>query len=415
MSLLASCPLFACAALLLVACAQDAETETAGATNAEATNTGAEAPQAAAQDVGGAEAPSLQVAGTQAETRAGAVAAPAATSSQAPTKAPTEAHTEATAEPSTAPQTGPEYYTSDADVDATLARFRLSSNPTRFSAGVYAALPFYDDGIGTLHACDIRLGESLVKVEGGVEYTGPCYQFGTDGPPFTVLAPANSQFGGGVVDITISPDGYDSQTGGAFLTTVEHRETELRGLERLEPNSDAEDCWGGEEFYFCTRPVLESERIIDPADANVDHSRPSPREAAQREAAAVMARFHEGGANSTYSRGVYAELPKSGPNGSRLVRCTVSQIGEYYRGPCYFLADETGGFSLERPDGEAFGGAVVVNVAKTGLAPDTAMGAADVRGLTRDGINSRWGAAARSEFDPACWGGTDFEVCAYGL
>ncbi len=39
-------------------------------------------------------------------------------------------------------------------------------------------------------------------------------------------------------------------------------------------------------------------------------------------------------------------------------------------------------------------------------------GQAEVRGLTTDGINSRWGPAERSETDPACWTGTDFEVCA---
>jgi hypothetical protein len=36
-----------------------------------------------------------------------------------------------------------------------------------------------------------------------------------------------------------------------------------------------------------------------------------------------------------------------------------------------------------------------------------------VRGLTTDGINSRWGTALRSKADPACWKGSDFEICAY--
>jgi hypothetical protein len=39
-------------------------------------------------------------------------------------------------------------------------------------------------------------------------------------------------------------------------------------------------------------------------------------------------------------------------------------------------------------------------------------GVADVRGLTRDGINSRWGTARRSRSDPACWDGADFRICA---
>ena len=35
------------------------------------------------------------------------------------------------------------------------------------------------------------------------------------------------------------------------------------------------------------------------------------------------------------------------------------------------------------------------------------------RGLTRDGISSRWGEAKRSKTDPACWIGSDFKICVY--
>ena len=42
-----------------------------------------------------------------------------------------------------------------------------------------------------------------------------------------------------------------------------------------------------------------------------------------------------------------------------------------------------------------------------------ATGVAEVRGLTTDGINSRWGSAVRSKVDSACWTGSDFEICAY--
>lgn len=38
---------------------------------------------------------------------------------------------------------------------------------------------------------------------------------------------------------------------------------------------------------------------------------------------------------------------------------------------------------------------------------------AEVRGLTRDGINSRWGEARRSGNDRACWRGSDFSICVY--
>ncbi len=40
-------------------------------------------------------------------------------------------------------------------------------------------------------------------------------------------------------------------------------------------------------------------------------------------------------------------------------------------------------------------------------------GVAEVRGLTTDGINSRWGEARRSNSDKACWVGDDFTICAY--
>lgn len=39
-------------------------------------------------------------------------------------------------------------------------------------------------------------------------------------------------------------------------------------------------------------------------------------------------------------------------------------------------------------------------------------GVAEVRGLTRDGINARWGTARRSPRDGACWQGDDFRICA---
>lgn len=35
-------------------------------------------------------------------------------------------------------------------------------------------------------------------------------------------------------------------------------------------------------------------------------------------------------------------------------------------------------------------------------------GTAEVSGVTRDGINSRWGQARR---DGACWSGEDFRIC----
>ena len=42
-------------------------------------------------------------------------------------------------------------------------------------------------------------------------------------------------------------------------------------------------------------------------------------------------------------------------------------------------------------------------------------GVAEVAGLTEFGISSRWGRATRTAPDSACWRGTGFEICAYGL
>jgi hypothetical protein len=39
-------------------------------------------------------------------------------------------------------------------------------------------------------------------------------------------------------------------------------------------------------------------------------------------------------------------------------------------------------------------------------------GVAEVRGLTKRGINSRWGEARRSKSNRACWVGEDFKICA---
>jgi hypothetical protein len=90
-------------------------------------------------------------------------------------------------------------------------------------------------------------------------------------------------------------------------------------------------------------------------------------------------------------------------------RCVVIGAGMTpYKGKCDFSADDGGGSFSITPTGEpAFGGATVINVSV--ISP----GVAEVRGLTRDGINSRWGEAKRSKTDPACWVGSDFKICVY--
>lgn len=98
-----------------------------------------------------------------------------------------------------------------------------------------------------------------------------------------------------------------------------------------------------------------------------------------------------------------------------IVLCTIRSPGEDgvvrvdLDGPCRFLPDGKGGsFSLSALDGQSslFDDILVLSV------DVVAPGKAEVRGLTSQGINSRWGEARRSKKDPACWAGSDFEVCA---
>jgi hypothetical protein len=92
----------------------------------------------------------------------------------------------------------------------------------------------------------------------------------------------------------------------------------------------------------------------------------------------------------------------------RQARCVVSSSGEVYRGPCRFLAERGGSFSVA-PIGRRFLVGEISDVSVAIVRP----GVAEVRGLTADGINSRWGEARRSTRDRACWVGSDFSVCAY--
>ncbi len=78
-----------------------------------------------------------------------------------------------------------------------------------------------------------------------------------------------------------------------------------------------------------------------------------------------------------------------------------------YSGSCLFDQGEKGSFTIRKSDGEILPS--ITDVSVYVLSP----GVAEVRGLTIDGVNSRWGPAKRSQQDPACWVGSDFEVCAY--
>jgi hypothetical protein len=99
----------------------------------------------------------------------------------------------------------------------------------------------------------------------------------------------------------------------------------------------------------------------------------------------------------------------------RVVKCQIDSANDKgktvvaYRGKCLFSTEKGGAFSLSHPSSKnkpLYGSILVVSVAIEG-------GAAEVRGLTKDGINSRWGIAKRSSKDKACWAGDDFKVCAW--
>ncbi len=93
----------------------------------------------------------------------------------------------------------------------------------------------------------------------------------------------------------------------------------------------------------------------------------------------------------------------------REVRCVVEGNGlPAYRGRCLFLSGESGSFGLEPRSARTFPGGIT-SISLTVLS----RGEGDVRGLTSDGINSRWGRASRDRRDRACWRGSDFRICAY--
>lgn len=106
--------------------------------------------------------------------------------------------------------------------------------------------------------------------------------------------------------------------------------------------------------------------------------------------------------------GTAAEVIAQGK--SRLVDCRVESEGKVQvNGKCRFTPDEGGSFTLEHADPKRtlfFG--EIMSVTVSVISP----GVAEVRGLTRQGVNSRWGEARRSNDDRACWQGSDFKICA---
>ena len=254
------------------------------------------------------------------------------------------------------------------------------------SADPFAGLPAMERG-GSLMACDLLLDSRT--------YKGPCYGLGDDGGGISVNAVGGTAFFGSVINMSAGPD----RNGGyGFSGSRDGTEREFTTTGDYGAN-----CWVGEGFRLCaTEPGGTVELPETGLVASIRR--------AESYAANVMESFREPGPNTLFDDRVFSALPATDARSGRLVRCSVSVVGEYYNGPCYFLAESTGGFSVYRPDAAPFVGATtLVSLQKT----DTASG--DVRGLTTDGVNSLWGEAVRSDADPACWGGTDFEVCAYAL
>ena len=93
---------------------------------------------------------------------------------------------------------------------------------------------------------------------------------------------------------------------------------------------------------------------------------------------------------------------------ARPARCVIRSAGApTWRGACNFIPDRGGSFAVAPARGNFPDGVGDISVSL--VSP----GVAEVRGLTSDGINSRWGEARRSRRDPACWVGEDFSVCVY--
>ncbi len=93
----------------------------------------------------------------------------------------------------------------------------------------------------------------------------------------------------------------------------------------------------------------------------------------------------------------------------KAARCVIESAGApAYRGPCLVRSKRGGSFVVTRGRRQSFPngvGSISLDVVEAGLG--------EVRGLTREGINSRWGSARRDSRDRACWAGADFRICVY--
>ena len=122
---------------------------------------------------------------------------------------------------------------------------------------------------------------------------------------------------------------------------------------------------------------------------------------------ATMTRF---AITSFTALALFAAMASEGRAREKVARCRVESGGSVVvNGKCLFDADQEGSFHLGNVDKNKslFDEILLINVVIV------AQDVAEVRGLTRSGINSRWGEARRSSRDRACWDGADFHICAY--
>lgn len=99
-----------------------------------------------------------------------------------------------------------------------------------------------------------------------------------------------------------------------------------------------------------------------------------------------------------------------------VVKCQIDgnndsgKLEALYKGSCVFAPyGKNGSFLLANPEKNKNLTPNVISITVDIIKKDEA----EVRGLTTDGINSRWGEAKRSESNKACWEGSDFKVCAW--
>lgn len=86
--------------------------------------------------------------------------------------------------------------------------------------------------------------------------------------------------------------------------------------------------------------------------------------------------------------------------------CRITQGGQTLTPPCEVMTYPGGTFSIEGIGGaEVLEGIIMISVA----GDDSGY---EVRGLTKEGMNSLWGDATHDAGDPSCFVGSDFRVCA---